>query len=1304
MPSFPTTLSKDQARLHRLRANCARNPADEKASAAYAQLLAESQSRFAKRLQNRPAISIDENLPVGQYTQEILTLLERQQVLIVAGETGSGKTTQLPKICLAAGRGIAGMIGCTQPRRIAARAVAKRVADELNNRVGDAVGYQVRFTEQVGEQTYLKFMTDGILLSEIQSDPWLSKYDTLIIDEAHERSLNIDFLLGFLKKLIQKRKDLKLIITSATIDTERFSAHFDGAPVLSVEGRGFPVEVRYRDFQPIARTNSEDKKKVSLEQESDLSMTDKIIKTVDEISLSDGLGDILIFLPGEREIRETHLALSKRQYRSTEVLALYARLSVKDQDRVFNPSAGRRIVLATNVAETSLTVPRIRYVIDPGLARIKRYSPRQKLDRLLIEPISQASANQRKGRCGRVSAGICYRLYAEADFSQRPAFTDPEIKRAALAGVILRMLSLKLGALEQFPFIDMPDSRAVSDGWQTLSELGAIDTHKALSAIGRQMARLPVDVKLSRMLVAANGHAVLHELLIIASFMGIQDPRDRPAEAKQAADAAHQNFADQSSEFLSMINLWQQFKLAHEDLSQSQLRKWCEKNYLSYLRMREWRELHRQLLITCQELQWPLPAWQDVDAKLQQHKTDSKSAQMHYQFIHRAVLAGLPTQIGHKNDKGLYDAPRQRKFQIFPGSPLAKQAPNWCLVGNLLDTQKVWGMMAAKLDPAWVVEECPHLLSKKYFDPHWSRSQGRVVGFCQISLLGLLLVAKKPVHYGGLFAIEAREIFIRYALLTGEISARANFIQRNIQMLQSVQDEEAKQRRIGLVVDEDWQVRWYADRLPVDMCSAESLDKWFKGLPEKQKSVLLWTANDLLLAEQSATAQFPNFFQLGDNQLALHYRFSPGEADDGVTLDTPIHLLNALDDTRIGWLVPGLLEEKVSALIRGLPKALRRNYIPAPDFSRAFCQAYPQPDADSLLGCLARFLSKSTGALISALDFNEADAGLDAHLQMNIRLADTNRHIIAQSRHLPALKMQFAAMAEAAFSQQAAQWFSNEIFNSFPEQALPTKILTSEGLTAFPALVAEQNGVRVQAFARQQDADKQHRLALGHLLTIRLQEKRKSSAKQLPINAKLGMIYSTIESAERLRTDCVQAALNEWLEQDLSAIRSKQDFDVLQKAIEQQLFARSVAVLNLVERCLKHVAQLRGSMDTPLMGWAVSNLADIKQHLNRLVYAGFLTRTPAAMLPHLPRYLEALSLRQIRALQDPIKDQARMLELKPFTDILARYLSAHTHVSVEWQQFWQDTEELCVQVFAQELSLKGAISHKRLAKQLALLT
>ncbi|HWS40712.1 MAG TPA: ATP-dependent RNA helicase HrpA, partial [Arenimonas sp.] len=700
------------------------------------------------------------------------------------------------------------------------------------------------------------FMTDGILLSEIQNDPWLSRYDTLIIDEAHERSLNIDFLLGFLKNLCKKRKDLKLIITSATIDTARFAQHFGGAPIVSIEGRSFPVEVQYRDFQNEQISDVKAKQKNTIERADDLSMSDKIVKTVDEITQQDGLGDILIFLPGEREIREAHLALAKKKYRATEVLPLYARLSVKDQDRVFNPTTGRRIVLATNVAETSLTVPRIRYVIDPGMARVKRYSTRQKLDRLLIEPISQASANQRKGRCGRVSAGVCYRLYSEADFASRPEFTDPEIKRASLAGVILRMLSLKLGALEHFPFVEMPEQRAISDGWQTLQELAAVDSHKQLTVIGRQMARLPVDVKLARMLVAANKHAVLHEVLIISSFMGIQDPRERPADAKELADNAHRQFTDSASEFISVINLWRAYRQVHEDLSQSQLRKWCEKNFLSYLRMREWRELHRQLLITCQELEWSLPVWSEIEQRFANGLIDSKSAQLHYAHIHRALLAGLPTQIGHKNEKGQFEAPRQRRFHIFPASPLAKQAPNWCLVGNLLDTQKVWGLMAAKLEPDWVLEECGHLISKKYFDPHWSRTQGRVIAYCQMSMLGLVIAAKKPVHYGGLFPAEAREIFIRQALLTGEINSRSVFIARNLATLTKAQQEESKQRRVGLVADEDWQMRWYLDRIPAEICSAETLDKWFRALTEQAKKILLWQVDDLLLAEQSQIALF----------------------------------------------------------------------------------------------------------------------------------------------------------------------------------------------------------------------------------------------------------------------------------------------------------------------------------------------------------------------------------------------------------------------------------------------------------------
>jgi ATP-dependent helicase HrpA len=1300
MSAFPETLSQDQSRLHRLRAVCRRNPADADSEKAFAAALADSRSKYRLRRDARPDPSIDAELPVGQYAARLIELIQSHRVVVVAGETGSGKTTQLPKICLAAGRGIAGMIGCTQPRRIAARSVAKRVADELQTQVGAAVGYQVRFNEQVGERTYLKFMTDGILLAEIQSDPWLSRYDTLIIDEAHERSLNIDFLLGYLKNLIRRRDDLKLVITSATIDTGRFAAHFGDAPVVAVEGRGYPVEVRYREYTPEPAVRESKTPALPVERSDTLTMAEKIVRCVDEITAMDGRGDILVFLPGEREIRETHQALSGKKYRATDVLPLYARLSVKDQDRVFLPGPGRRIVLATNVAETSLTVPRITYVIDPGLARIKRYSPRQKMDRLQLEAVSQASADQRKGRCGRVSAGICYRLYAEADFLQRPAYTDPEIKRASLAGVILRMLSLKLGVLEQFPFIDMPDGRAINDGWQDLSELGAIDRHRRLTAVGLQMARLPVDVKLARMLVAARHHDSLQEMIVIAAFMGIADPRERPADAKQAADAAHAIFADSSSEFLGVIRLWRAFRQMHEELSQNQLRRWCERHFLSYLRMREWRELHRQLLITAQELQWPLPPWSDIEMRLDAGAQDARAAARHYQQIHRAVLTGLPTQIGHRNDKGLYEGPRQRRFNLFPASPLARQMPAWCLVGNLLDTRKVWGLMAAKIEPDWVIGECEHLLSRNYFDPHWSRRQGRVVGYCQISLFGLVLAAKKPVHYGALFAEESRQIFIRQALLSGEINSRSAFITRNLETLAKAMEEESRQRRTGLVVDEDWQARWYLDRIPAEICSSEALDKWFRHLPENAKAVLLWRVDDLLLAESSREALFPPLFALGSNRLALHYRFHPGQSDDGVTLDVPIHLLNALDGARIGWLVPGFLEEKAAALIRALPKTLRRNYVPAPDFARAFFQAHPGPDADALPGALARFLSRTTGAPVSALDFEES--ALEPHLRMNLRLFDSQGGVLAESRDLDSLKLQFAALAGRAFSEQATQWFSPDALTSFPSQGVPASISTDAGLTAYPALVLSDGAVHVQALADPDQASRQHAAAVRHFLLLALADKRKSAAKQLPVDARLGMIYATIESAEKLRPDCVQAACNELLNRDLAAVRSLEAFEAVHRDIAGRLFARSMAVLSLLQECMVWTARLRGRMDPPLLGWASANLADIQAHLQRLVYPGFLAATPPAMLAQLPRYLKALSIRQDRALQDPVKDQLRLLEVKAFNEAVVRLRNDADAANDErLLQFWQDVEELNVQVFAQELALKGAVSAKRLARQLA---
>ncbi|WP_314405410.1 ATP-dependent RNA helicase HrpA, partial [Stenotrophomonas rhizophila] len=800
-------MSRDRGRLLGLLSRCQSKPNDAGVAAAFEQALQASVQRRESRARHLPSISLDDSLPIAREAERITALIRDHQVVVIAGETGSGKTTQLPKLCLAAGRGVAGMIGCTQPRRIAARAVATRVAQELKSELGTVVGYQVRFTDRVGDDTRIKFMTDGILLAEISSDRYLSQYDTIIVDEAHERSLNIDFLLGYLKQLLHKRPDLKLIVTSATIDTSRFAEHFNDAPVISVEGRTFPVEVRYR---PLEGEGGGDKEGG---RDGERTVNEAIVAAVDEITRIDPRGDILMFFPGEREIRDAHQALERRKYRETEVLPLYARLSVKDQDEVFNPGSKRRIVLATNVAETSLTVPRIRYVVDPGLARVKRYSPRQKLDRLHIEPVSQASANQRKGRCGRVSDGICYRLYSEADFQSRDAFTDPEIRRSSLSGVILRMLQLGLGRIEDFPFLEAPDERAIADGWQQLGELGAVDDQRRLTPVGRQMARLPVDVKLARMLVAAQAQGCLRPMLVIASFLGIQDPRERPPEARGAADAAHALFADGRSEFVGVLRLWDGYRQAHEDLTQSKLRGWCERHFLGFLRMREWRELHRQLRVLCEELGWteepatsalepllagssaPAPARDDeAKAKVtrgQQHRAarlaregksepaapapatapvvegrDARSAFSEkvraaaYQTLHRALIAGLPTQIGHRSDKGDFLAPRQRRFLPFPGSVLAKRPPPWLLTATLLDTQKIWGLTNAAIEPDWVIAELPHLLLRKHFDPHWSRAQGQVLASEQISLFGLVLAPKKPVHYGRIAPGEAHDIFV----------------------------------------------------------------------------------------------------------------------------------------------------------------------------------------------------------------------------------------------------------------------------------------------------------------------------------------------------------------------------------------------------------------------------------------------------------------------------------------------------------------------------------------------------------------
>ncbi|MDO0818087.1 ATP-dependent RNA helicase HrpA [Xanthomonas campestris pv. campestris] len=1347
-------MSRDRGRLLGLWSRWQGKPGNPQLRQAFEQALAASQAQRQARAAQQPAITLDTQLPIAREADRIIALIRDHPVVVIAGETGSGKTTQLPKLCLAAGRGAAGMIGCTQPRRIAARAVAARVAEELNTPLGTTVGFQVRFTDRVGEDSRIKFMTDGILLAEIASDRWLSAYDTIIVDEAHERSLNIDFLLGYLKQLLRKRPDLKLIVTSATIDTERFSRHFDDAPVINVEGRTFPVDVRYRPLEG----ESGDGDTGDVGRDGERTVNDAIVAAIDEITRIDPRGDVLMFLPGEREIRDAHQSLERRKYRETEVVPLYARLSAADQDRVFNPGPRRRLVLATNVAETSLTVPRIRYVVDPGYARVKRYSPRQKLDRLHIEPISQASANQRMGRCGRIAEGICYRLYAEADFAARPAFTDPEIRRASLSGVILRMLQLGLGRIEEFPFLEAPDERAVADGWQQLLELGAIDAERRLTAIGRQMARLPVDVKLARMLVAAQQHGCLREMIIIAAFLGIQDPRERPPEAREAADNAHALFADARSEFVGILRLWDAYRQVHEDLTQSKLRDWCGRHFLGFLRMREWRELHRQLRLLCEELGWseepagamlapllagasapvredgqahratrgqlhraarlaregkPDPAAPPAQAKAAAAKsspadatdaavrTSERERAAAYQALHRALLAGLPTQIGHRTEKGDFLAARQRRFVPFPGSALARKPPPWILAATLLDTQKVWGMTNAAIEPDWAIAELPHLLARKHFDPHWSRAQGQVVASEQISLFGLVLAPKKPVHFGKIDPATSHDLFVRQGLVPGEINTRAAFVADNLKVLEQAREEEAKLRRAGIVADEDWQARWYLDRIPAELHSASGLDAWWKTLPADKRRSLHWSLNDLLPGEGSEADRFPKYFALGDARLPLQYRFEPGAIDDGVTLEVPLHLLNALDPSRLSWLAPGFVADKASALIRSLPKAQRRNYVPAPDYGRAFYEAFSTPSADDMRGELARFLSKATGAPVAALDFDEE--ALDTHLLMNLRLRDEDGRVLAESRDLVGLRARFGERAGQAFAARAGRALAAEGLRDFPATPIPEQVAGEAGVPAYPALVDQGEDAALRIFADRNEALRAHPRGVRRLLEIALADKIKQARKQLPVSPKTGLLYAAIESQERLRGDLVDAALNAVLAEGLGAIRDRAAFAQRREDAVKRLFGEAMARLTLAESILGAVAELKPLLEAPLMGWARGNLDDMEQQLRALVHAGFLRDTPADALANYPRYLKAMILRTERAKRDPARDQARMLELKPFVDALndaaARGLQQHP----DWQALRWDLEELRVSVFAQELGAKSGVSAKKLSQRVAAL-
>jgi ATP-dependent helicase HrpA len=1231
--------------------------------------IATSMARRAARAASKPAITVDASLPIAARADDIIKLIRENQVVVLAGETGSGKTTQLPKLCLAAGRGEAGLIGCTQPRRLAARSVAARVAEELGTPLGDKVGFQVRFTEKVSDQALVKFMTDGILLAETQGDPWLSAYDTIIIDEAHERSLNIDFLLGYLKRLCARRPDLKVIVTSATIDTERFAEHFGNAPVVAVEGRTFPVDVRYR---PPGEKG-----------EGNLSL--QIADVMDEITREDPRGDVLVFLPGEREIRDAHLLLSRRQYRETEVLALYARLSASEQDRVFRPGPKRRIVLATNVAETSLTVPRIRYVVDPGTARVKRYSQRGQLERLHIEPISQAAANQRKGRCGRVGPGICYRLYEEQDFILRPEFTDPELLRSSLANVILRMLALDLGEVEDFPFLEAPDPRVVADGYRRLAEIGAIGDDRRLTEIGRTVARLPIDVQLARMLVEARRLGSLADLLTIVAFLSIQDPRERPPEARGQADAAHAQFADPKSDFVGVLNLWKAHLAAAEELTSSKLRDWCSRHFLSFMRMREWRELHRQLVLVARDLGWNL-------------EKSAAEGDALFESIHRSLLAGLPTQVGHKDEKGIFRGTRERRFQVFPGSALAKAPPAWIFAAQILDIGgRVWAMMNARIDPAWVEQQASHLVRATARDAHWSRKRGTVVAYEQVTLFGLVLVERRPVTFHKQDPRLAHEIFVRDALVRVDLDSRADFVRANQRVLEQAHDIEAKQRRAGLMRSDEDLASFFNGKLPESIADTRALDAWYRKASPGEQAALRWTLADVMDAGAGLDPKaFPASMDMGQHRYRLEYRFVPGDPADGVTLNVPLAFLNALPSARGEWLVGGLLADKVAELIRGLPKALRRNFVPAPDFARAFSEA-EAPRDEPLARALAAFLKRTTGVDIDAAAF--ADAEIPTHLLMRYRVHDENGRTVAESRDLASIRGQWEGKAREAFSRKTDIELTREDILTWDFESIPAEVRSEAGLKAFPALVDLGEAVALRVFERADEAAEAHVRGVERLLRGALAPEFKRARRQLPISNPLSLKYAPLGSVDGLRDDLVEGGFADLLADAKLNVRTLADFEHLKTAFGRGLFGAAMARQKLAEPIIEAQAELRPWMEPPLMGFAKASYDDLREQLAGLLQPGFLRELPTSRLAHIPRYLKAMRLRGERLRQDPQRDQSRMLQVLPYWRALLN--AGGTALDAwHWAELRWLIEEWRVSLFAQELKTAEPVSAKRLVKAL----
>jgi ATP-dependent helicase HrpA len=1234
-----------------------------------------SRSRVAARRDAMPLPAYDAALPIVNHRQEILAAIEKHPVVIVAGETGSGKTTQLPKLCLEAGRGARGLIGCTQPRRIAARAMAERVAEELRVELGGTVGYQVRFRDRSSTDGYIKFMTDGILLAETMNDRFLDRYDTLIIDEAHERSLNIDFLLGYLHQLLPRRPDLKLLITSATIDTEKFAAHFGRAPVIEVSGRSHPVDLIY---QPLAEDEGS-------AERSDRDLYRGIADAVRRLSRIDAAGDILVFLSGEREIREAGEFLRRQKLGPAaarpEILPLYARLSASEQRRVFHPGPGRRIILATNVAETSLTVPRIRFVIDSGTARISRYSHRSRIQRLPIEAISRASANQRTGRCGRLGPGTCVRLYSEEDFEGRPEFTEPEILRTSLASVILRMLTMGLGSVEDFPFVDPPAPRMIRDAYQLLFELSAIDARQQTTDLGRRLARWPLDVRLARMVEEGDRLDCLEDLLVLASVLSIQDPRERPLEAQAAADEAHGRFSDGKSDFTAYLKLWQYLRAQRRSVSGNRFRRLCHREFLNWQRVLEWFDLYQQLRDQARESR----------LRLSGRHGD-------YDPVHRALLSGLLSHCGlkHPDDPG-YSGARSRSFHIFPGSGLFGSAPKWLMSAEIVETTRPYARINASIRPEWIEQQGSHLLKRHHSDPRWSRRQGAVFAWEQVTLYGLVIVERRRVSYTDIDPAEARRIFITEALVRGELDTRASFQAQNAEVRAELEQLEHKRRKRDVLADERSLYDFFDARIPEHVNTSRRFEKWLSGLGREGRK-LLYLGHDVLMREGAGTApeeSFPDQLECAGRRFPLEYRFDPGSPDDGVSLTVPLELLNTLEPGRLQWLVPGLVRDKLVALIRQLPKPIRRAMTPAPAFADALVEALRGQEDEPLLTASAKILMRMTGLEIDVAQLDEA--AIEDHFRFLIRVVGEQGEELASGRDLAALQQALGHQARRRFMDQQGGDIHQDGQTEWTFGTLASQVETAAGSPAWPALVDQGTAVGMRLFDTWDEAAISHEDGVLRLLELTLADKLAYLRKHHGLSQEALMAWAPVGEAGQLVADLLRRSLVDCAGETVG-IRSEAQFDGLRGRVRSEIGNYCLERASLVSEILPSFAAASREVHGGLASDRPDVFDDLASQLDDLVYPGFLVEIAPGRLHHYIRYIAAIRERLQQLEHNPVRDRKRQAQVEPWWRRYRDALERGCLYDEALDEFRWLLEEYRVSLFAQRLGTAVKVSEKRLAE------